>query len=327
MKIFVSGGTGFVGGYLVSTLLKQNHFVKCLIRKEKAGAISNVPNLEFSIGDLSDVKFLHTALRDCDAVCHLAGSVFGKRWEDLYAVNSVGTKNIYLATKDTTVRIFIYLSSIAAVGPLRSNQSIYETCSPHPISLYGKSKLAGERFIQNLYSQVNVKAIILRPPLIYGKNLNSESRLLILAKKLKNGSFAFLNNQNNLVSLCNVEDLSTFISRLTNIHHADANISIINVCDDERIRFENLVKEICRIIGVSFPTKNVPVLLARIFASYFAFRNIVQEDTITQERISELCGCWNISNNKAKDYGYHASTSSKDGISRVLKDLIDNKTI
>ena len=71
-----------------------------------------------------------------------------------------------IQTAQPKVRRLVYLSSLAAVGPARDGKPVQREDLPHPITAYGRSKLAGEQFC--LHAVQNLEVLMLRAPAVYG---------------------------------------------------------------------------------------------------------------------------------------------------------------
>ena len=78
-KVFVTGGTGFIGSHLVDELIKKNYTVKCLVRKTSNIKWLKDKPVEFINGDLWSEKVLGNALKDVDYIYHVGGVTFAKK--------------------------------------------------------------------------------------------------------------------------------------------------------------------------------------------------------------------------------------------------------
>lgn len=172
MKALVTGGTGFVGKPFVRRILQDGWHITLITRDRKNAAQLNHKNLMICEADLADDQAIERITREgdrFDVVFHLAASLdyFGAM-EELYKINVQGTRNILdLATK-TSVKKFIYASSIEAVGPLTKQEvpaSPEKICKP--ISPYGKTKVSAEKLIMSV-ARDHFPAIVLRIGNVYG---------------------------------------------------------------------------------------------------------------------------------------------------------------
>jgi dihydroflavonol-4-reductase len=157
--ILVTGGTGFIGGHLVERLAHDGEPVRCLVRRKLPDGFFP-PSVETAFGDLSNGNGLDAALEGVDTVIHLAGVTKAVRPDGYYAGNARASETLARSAAARPIR-FVHVSSLAAAGP---GEMVTETAEPKPVSLYGKSKLAGELAVRGVIPA----AVIVRPPVVYG---------------------------------------------------------------------------------------------------------------------------------------------------------------
>lgn len=124
-KIFVTGGTGFLGSYIIKELVQRGYSVKALRRSGKLPFYidpSFFDAVEWVQGDILDVMVLDEAMEDVDAVIHSAATVsFHKQDRHrMYKTNVEGTANLVNVAIENNVGRFVHVSSVAAIG--RSNE-------------------------------------------------------------------------------------------------------------------------------------------------------------------------------------------------------------
>jgi UDP-glucose 4-epimerase len=179
-KVLITGGTGYVGGWVLESLLNAGYEVTNLGRK----AHSN-PNVESLIASITDQEAIHQALsnRYFDTVLHLAAANQLADEETIELVNVKGTQNLIVALQRARPQQFIYLSTIKVYGPV--NGHITEPSVPNLIgsSAYGRSKLAAEKLLLGLPVEWdNTRKVILRLSNAYGapKNVGVDAWHLLL---------------------------------------------------------------------------------------------------------------------------------------------------
>jgi len=152
MKVFVTGGTGFVGREILGQLLSAGHEVRALVRDGSQDKLSGHQNLETQIGDVTDAASLVGALDGCDAVIHLVGIIreFPGRGITFKKMHVTATENILEACDEQGVRRFLHMSS----NGTRANAS----------TGYHRTKWQAEELVRDS----GLDWTIFRPSLIFG---------------------------------------------------------------------------------------------------------------------------------------------------------------
>src|SRR2546425_3118324 len=142
MKVLLTGGSGFLGSFVAEQLSAEGHVVRALVRPHSARKIlDKVARVEFAPGAIEDRASLGAAVDGVDAVVHVAGIVKARRPTDFFEVNTQGTKNLLEAAMRHGVGRFVYVSSLAAVGPSMDGTPVPDEAEPKPVTHYGRSKL------------------------------------------------------------------------------------------------------------------------------------------------------------------------------------------
>lgn len=115
MKVFVTGGTGFVGNYVVETLLEEGYKVRVLVRPGSEKRLRAAPKVEVVYGDILERNLGHK-MRDCDAVIHLVGIIreFPEEGITFRALHYEATVNALEAAKAASIKRFIHMSALGA---------------------------------------------------------------------------------------------------------------------------------------------------------------------------------------------------------------------
>src|SRR5882757_9393883 len=150
----VTGANGFIGRHLVGLLLERGDDVVGLIRPT-SDTSSLVPlferhgsRLRLILGDLREPATLAEGVEGVDHVFHLAAVLLGTTEAEFRDTIVQGTANLLAAiesrSSDATLKRFLYVSSLAAVGPSPPDQSLTEEAPCRPVSWYGAAKRDAE---------------------------------------------------------------------------------------------------------------------------------------------------------------------------------------
>ena len=155
MRVFVTGGNGFIGANLVRLLLKQGYTVRVLVRP--GSKLDNLDSLDVEIitGDLNDWD-LRRKMQGCRVLFHVAAhySLWQADKEAVYRNNVLGTRNVLAAASQAGIERTIYTSSVAAIGVGKNGIAVNETHQSPVEKLVGhykKSKYFAEQEALKIY--------------------------------------------------------------------------------------------------------------------------------------------------------------------------------
>ncbi|HUU46853.1 MAG TPA: NAD-dependent epimerase/dehydratase family protein [Acidobacteriota bacterium] len=166
--VFVTGANGFVGSHLARSLVAAGHQVRALVRPQADRALVADLPIEWVGGDLDDRDALRAGCDGADWVAHVAGRVKAPDRQAFFHANETGTRNLLESAIEAAPQLerFVYVSSLAAGGPVYDGQPRSESDPDHPITDYGESKLAGEKVAMSYADRFPV--VTVRPPAVYG---------------------------------------------------------------------------------------------------------------------------------------------------------------
>jgi nucleoside-diphosphate-sugar epimerase len=186
MRIFVTGGAGFVGRHIVRRLRAAGAEVSVLVRagSDRSVLPADVRRVTGELGARGAVPAqLRDSLGNADAVIHCAARLFASDWREYLRDNSLGAEHLatMIAAHGRNVQRVIMLSSLAAAGPCGDVPGIAEASPPAPVSAYGWSKLMAEWAMEKHVR--DDRLTILRPPIVYGPEDKALAPLFGLAAR------------------------------------------------------------------------------------------------------------------------------------------------
>ncbi len=200
MKIFLTGGTGFIGSYVARALSDQNHEIYILARNTgKVPGLNDLPGIKIIKGMISDFDLIKDCLKGIDACVHVALG-WGDNAVDMMRNETLPTVFLMEESARAGVKKFVYTSSTAAVGYTQV-VSLDETARTKPVDYYGATKASAENFLNAVSYNYDMKCSIIRPgytfgnPVIGGAFMQPDGRFREIVKNAKlNQDIALIKN-------------------------------------------------------------------------------------------------------------------------------------
>ncbi|MEO7092733.1 MAG: NAD-dependent epimerase/dehydratase family protein [Polyangiales bacterium] len=206
-RIFVTGGSGFVGRNLIAALRARGDEVVALVRSDAAAATVKVAGGNPVHGELDDVAAMAAAMAGCSVVFHCAAKI--DEWGDpreFERINVRGTEAVIAAAKKAGVARLVHVSTEAVLiggGPMRG---VDET-RPLPrraIGSYARTKGLAETRVRAANGE-GLTTIVVRPRFVWGKGDTAVLPRVIEA--VKNGRFLWISGGRYATSTCHVQNL------------------------------------------------------------------------------------------------------------------------
>ena len=192
MRVTVTGGTGFLGGYLVRDLLAKGVVVRVLARPSPRAERLREIGVEIIHGDLSDHQAIARAVAGAEVVYHLAAKVGSAAYKDYFNINVGGTERVLAACAEQGVAQLVYASSLAVYGPVKDGERIDENTPfdsrPELRDPYAQSKIAADQLVSVFARRTGLSTVILREGIVFGPG-----------RPLPLGMFAFRAGHTNIV--------------------------------------------------------------------------------------------------------------------------------
>ena len=243
MKVFVTGGSGFIGIPLVRHLLEQGHEVKMLDLKKPA---IKHKNLEFVNKSVMDE--LAEDIKGCDLVLHLA-AILGVNNSDnkpleTMRINLEGSVNVFKSAIEADVKHMVYASSSEVYGEPRE-LPIREDSVKGPVSTYGVSKLAAEIYAKAHNHEFDADIKIVRFFNVYGQGQSDNFVVpIFLNNALANKPISVFGNGNQTRCFTYVEDAVEGILKVVEKGKTGEAYNIGNNQPTTMLELAKLIKEI-----------------------------------------------------------------------------------
>jgi nucleoside-diphosphate-sugar epimerase len=167
-----------------------------------------------------------------DVIYQVAGLVAARSEAEFLTVNRDGTARLVDAASDAGRPHVVLVSSLAAAGPSQPGRRLTGEEEPHPVTAYGRSKLAGERVVR----RSSLPWTILRPPAVYGPR---DTEMLRVFRAVKLGVAPLFGSGDQELSLVSGPDLGRALAAAG--HHAEARGAILYPAHPEVLTSRSLL--------------------------------------------------------------------------------------
>lgn len=325
MKVFITGGGGFLGKAIIRNLLKENYEVISYSRNDYPELKSL--GVEHRQGDLSDKNRLTAAMKDCQAVIHTAAKagIWGP-YQEFYQANVIGTQNVLTACRENHIDRLVYTSSPSVVHPGVGGLEGADESLPYPDhfeAFYPQTKAEAEKLVlQN--NTAELSTVALRPHLIWGpEDPHFLPRFLARARA---GRLRLVGTAEALVDTVYVDNAAeAHILALQRLNSA----SIIAgkayfITQGQPLPIKNFINELLKAGGLPPVTRKIPVGLAYLLGgllekTYTQFK-LSGEPMMTRFLVHQLSTPhWFDISAAKRELNYTPSVSLEEGMSRLTQ--------
>ena len=198
-KVLITGADGFIGSHLTESLVREGYSVRAFVMYNSLnswGWLDQVSaeikkSIEVFAGDIRDPHGVKAAMRDCDAVLHLAALIaipYSYTSTDTYIDTNVkGTLNVLQAARELGVKRVINTSTSEVYGTAR----FVPITEEHPLqgqSPYSASKIGADQLAYSLYSSFDLPVVIARPFNTYGPRQSARAVIPTVITQIANGA-------------------------------------------------------------------------------------------------------------------------------------------
>lgn len=307
-KIILTGGAGFIGSNILEYLInRKNHVI--VIDDLTSGKLSNISHLSnnkyfgFENCSITNYKYLDKIFKNTDLVLNQAASkktVCDKDPRKDLKVNAEGTFNLLKLSLDNNVKKFIHASTGSVYGENTGKNFQTENTPKKPVSYYGVSKYAAEKYIQVFSHLYNLNYTILRYFHIYGPNQdyspNGGVLSIFINSLLNNKPLTIYGDGSQQRIFTYVQDVVR--ANIFSIKNKSTNNQIFNCTYGERIKLIDALNLICKFIKIN-PTK----------INYADWK------------LGDIKN-FSVSNKKLKNLGFNYNYNFEKGIKKTIKSFM-----
>lgn len=263
-RVFVTGGSGFLGRRLITALSENDTRVFALARSQRSSDAVAAVGAEPVRGDLSDMASLRQGMAGCDAVFHCAAHV--EEWSPPsvhYDVNVGGTLNVIEAARAASVRTLVHVSTEAVLigGPTLHHADEQWPYPSRPAGDYPRTKGLAEREVLRAESPA-LRTVVVRPRFIWGAG--DTNVLPRLVNTVKAGRFMWIDQGRYPTSTTHVANV---VEGLLLAAERGRSGNIYFVTDGEPVEFRAFVSALLETQGVEAPDKSIPGAVVRPLSS------------------------------------------------------------
>lgn len=256
MKIFITGGTGFIGRYTTELLSKTNHQLKLLIRKTSNTSYLQKLNVTVVEGDLTDKKSLLEGMKDCDSVINIAALY--SLWEPnkkIYSeINITGTRNVMECALQAGIKKVVHISTAGVYGKPKEAPFTEESpVGPIQYSEYFKTKFEGEQIAWDLHKKKGLPLVVIYPVCVLGAGDTKASGRYI--QDLINRKLPATVFKDAIFTYVYVKDVAQAI---VNALEKENNIGEKYLVGNYRYTWGEINKMVSEVSGVPLPKFNLP---------------------------------------------------------------------
>ncbi|WP_432381960.1 NAD-dependent epimerase/dehydratase family protein [Duganella sp. P38] len=262
-RIFITGGSGYVGRNLIRHLVARGDSVVALARSAQAAATVTALGATAHHGDLRQPG-LSGAMCGCDILIHAAADTnHGWGTEAQRQTNLDGTRHVFASARAAGVQQVIHISTESVLldgQPLRN--ATEDQAFPHkPAGAYSRTKAEAERIALS-YANEAMSVVVLRPRFVWGRD--DTTALPQLSAAAREGKLAWIDGGGYRTSTTHIANLCAGVDKA--LQHG-RNGQVYFITDGEPVVFREFITRLLATQGITAPDKSVPrALLGKIAA-------------------------------------------------------------
>lgn len=266
MRVFITGGTGFIGGHVVRQLRERGDEVACLVRDPARGRALEELGAELVRGDVTDRDAVRRGLEGADAAIHVAAiykiGIPASEREAMRQANVVGTETVLDAAAEAGTGRIVHVSTINVFGNTKGqvvDEGYQRDLAEGFLSYYDETKYRAHEIALERIAQ-GAPVVIVQPGGVYGPGDHSEIGAMI--RRMARSPLPLLAFPKLGFNLVHVEDAAAGILLALD----KGRVGESYVLGGEISTMGEVMRKVARLAGRRVPALPVPALAARLSA-------------------------------------------------------------
>ncbi len=321
MRIFLTGGSGFIGSRLAPLAIQSGHSVTVVTpvnnpaEKARCDALVKA-GIKLVIAPLEDSAVIARELEGHDVVIHLAAAQHEAQAPEshFHKVNVEGTRNLLSLAAQAGIRRFVHGSTIGVYGSAAAGR-LDEDSPLAPDNPYGRTKAAAEQVVRQFESPL--EWTIIRISETYGPG---DMRLLKLFRGIRKGRYLTVGTGENLHQLIYVDDLSRGLLAACTV--PAANRQTVVLAGAQAITTNEMVSAISEAVGNRKRVLHAPMwpFVAAAFVFEATFTPLGLKPPLHRRRLDFFRKSFSLSTVKAQQLlGFHTEVDFREGARRTAQ--------
>ncbi len=318
-KLLITGANGFIGSHLVEAAIAKGYEVHAGVRANSNRKWLTHPSIKFVEMDFEAIETLTSIFQQntYDYIVHCVGVTKTSDTNVFHNVNFTYVKTLVeqIRINKAIPKKLIFLSSLAAYGStdFQETDFVNNDSTPFPVTQYGKSKLAAERYLE---STTDIPYMILRPTVVYGPR---ETELFMVFELLNKRLELYSGTKPQYLTFIYIHDLIEIIFRSMEF---DISRKAYFVSDGNLYPAEKLNNVIKSLLGKKAFKLKLPLSVVKVVAGISEQVSKITGNypALNRDKFEELkCRNWNCDiSNLVEDLDYTPEHSLEDGMRKTV---------